>query len=203
MKPTHSPIPLLTSFLALGIPALAVPCGGDNTNPGHGTCTSTSARENSWTLHNLEYHASYTFSTPSHQIPSGHVNFTLTNPALDYAAHCEAYSSRLTDFFYGELTYDCAIPADAKDRGDMASFTYSEPQGRVTLNQTWVCPEGGNGNGKRWHATGNVTVDLDCETTRWKNPDWQIGEIYSTRTVSCVPVTVEARMEEKGHGGGH
>lgn len=209
MKTT--PTSILTAFLALSLPVISVPCGDENNNPGHGgdnpghghgqnngKCTSTSATSNSWTVHDLTYHASYIFSTPSHQIPSGRVNFTLSNPALDYNAYCEARSSRLTNFFYGDLVYDCTLPSSSEE-GDMASFTYNKPKGLLTLNQTWYCPD--KKNGKGWHATGDVTVDLDCETERWKNPDWEIGEIYRTRTVTCMPVTVEVEMEEKSHGG--
>ena len=40
------------------------------------------------------------------------------------------------------------------------------------------------------HAYGTVDLDLECKDETWVNPDWKIGQIYSSRTVTCDPVTL-------------
>lgn len=29
---------------------------------------------------------------------------------------------------------------------------------------------------------------LDCEETKYQNPNWTMGQIYSTRDIKCAPV---------------
>ena len=35
-----------------------------------------------------------------------------------------------------------------------------------------------------------MDLDLACKDETWVNPDWKIGQIYSSRTVTCDPVTL-------------
>ncbi|RDA89874.1 hypothetical protein CP533_6653 [Ophiocordyceps camponoti-saundersi (nom. inval.)] len=143
-----------------------------------------------WTVSDFEYHASYTFSTPAHQIAGGYVNYTLANPVLSYKVSCPASSSQLQDFFYGTQVYMCQSPVGAVDE---TTFTFSRPSGELKINQTWSCPS----EGSRFEARGGVTLNLECQDTKWQNPDWKMGQIYSTHNIDCKPVTVKAPVTEK------
>lgn len=170
----------LLAGITLALPATA--CGGDT------NCTSESPKLDAWTVRNFDFHSSYIFSTPSHQNSWGYVNFTLENPVLDYKPICSASSNWLSQFFYGEIVYDCV----GGPEGDKATFTYSRPKNELRINQTWHCA----GENSRFEAEGGVKLDLDCEEEFWQNPDWDMGEFYSTRTVTCNFVTVPAPIEE-------
>lgn len=142
-----------------------------------------------WTVENFDFHASYLFSTPSHQNSWGYVNFTLANAALDYKPVCTAASSWLSDFYYGNIIYQCEVPESVP--GDAASFTFDRPTNNLKVNQTWSCVE----EGGRFWAEGGVALDLDCKETKWQNPNWKPGQFYSTRDITCTPVTVNAPIE--------
>ncbi|RDA83660.1 hypothetical protein CP532_4655 [Ophiocordyceps camponoti-leonardi (nom. inval.)] len=176
---------LLATLLLTGS-ALAAPTD-QHKSP---SCTSKSSSMREWTVTGFEYHASYTFSTPAHQIAGGSVNFTLSSPVLSYSVSCPASSSQLQDFFYGTQVYKCQAPAVAG--GDEATFTFSRPSGELKINQTWSCPS----EGSRFEARGGVTLNLTCADTKWQNPDWKMGQIYSTHNIDCQPVTVKAPVTE-------
>ena len=96
-----SSILLATSALALVLPTPISPRGAGTgpypvppVSPG---CNAKSTSVTGWTVHNFDFHASYIFSTPAHQNSWGYANFTLTNPAVDYAATCGASSDQLSD----------------------------------------------------------------------------------------------------------
>jgi hypothetical protein len=141
-----------------------------------------------WTVKDFDFHASYIFTNPAHQVSTGYANFTLINKVLDYEATCTATSTWLDLFFYGNVVYNCDVPAE----GDVASFTYSFPSGALQINQTWHCPE----QGSYYIAQGGTTLDLGCNTTSWTNPNWQQGQTYSTRFITCAYATVDAPITE-------
>ncbi|KAF3069336.1 hypothetical protein TsFJ059_007844 [Trichoderma semiorbis] len=181
---------LLLSSSALALPA--VPRANANypypvppTAPG---CTDKSTNLTAWTVGDFDFHSSYTFTTPAHQNSWGYVNFTLTNPAVDYIPVCSAASNQLSDFFYGTFVYECTVPSTA----GKATFTYSRPSGQLQINQTWSCAD----EGSRFTAIGGVNLNLTCDDTTWQNPNWTVGQIYSTRTVTCGKVTLPAPIEE-------
>lgn len=182
-----------TLFAVLPLVA-AAPSGmsaRDSSTPG---CTSVSYDEFSWDVEAFTYHASYTFSTPAHQIASGSVDFNLSNPALGEKVRCTAYSTQLNDFFYGNFNYDCAAPEGSTSE---TTFAFSRPSGQLDVNQTWTCTDQDPQYPTTFHAYGSVDLDLNCTETNYKNPDWQLGEIYSSRVITCEPVTLPLKPHEK------
>jgi len=96
-----------------------------------------------WTVHGFDYHASYIFTTPSHQNSYGYVNFNLTNSATSYTAVCSATGFQLEDFFYGDISYPCTLPSTAP-AGAAVSFKFNRPTGQLDLNETWICDTKGS-----------------------------------------------------------
>jgi hypothetical protein len=43
---------------------------------------------------------------------------------------------------------------------------------------------------------GNANFTLECSDEKWENPDWEMGQIYSSRTVTCKPVDSEIKPTE-------
>lgn len=43
---------------------------------------------------------------------------------------------------------------------------------------------------------GDVNLTLACNDVTWKNPDWEMGQIYSSRTVTCELVDSEIKPTE-------
>ncbi|KAF2502308.1 hypothetical protein BU16DRAFT_521056 [Lophium mytilinum] len=150
-------------------------------------CCNDRSKNPEWTVHGLDYHASYIFTTPAHQNSWGYVNFNLTNTAVDYTVACSGDSDQLSDFFYGNMWYTCQTAEGTPP----AYFRYDRPTGRVDLNQTWVCPDPQYPT--TYGAYGNATKELTCTDTTWQNPNWTMGQIYSSRTVECnlVDLVVE------------
>ncbi|RYP32127.1 hypothetical protein DL768_011149 [Monosporascus sp. mg162] len=149
-------------------------------------CTSKSFNHFKWTIEDFDYHSSYLFTTPAHQNSWGYVNFNVTNPALDYKASCKAASNQLSEFFYGTMVYDCTTPENTSAE---TTFAFSRPSGQLDLNQTWTCSDEDPQYPITIHAYGSLNLTLDCKDEKWENPDWQMGEIYSSRTVTCDLVT--------------
>jgi hypothetical protein len=172
-----------SSVIALPSPAAPKP----KPPPKPETCVSKSQKAGDWIVEDFDYHANYLFSTPAHQISTGYVNFTLSNPVLDYKSSCTATSTWLSEFFYGNIVYSCDVPIE----GDKATFTYDHPAKNLRINQTWACAE----EGGRFDAEGGVKLKLDCKETYWQNPNWQPGQFYSTRLLECGHVTVNAPIE--------
>ncbi|KAJ0158124.1 hypothetical protein CTA2_12245 [Colletotrichum tanaceti] len=157
------------------------------------TCLQKSAEMDGWTLTDFDYHASYIFSTPAHQNSWGYISFNVSNPVLNYTVACDAVSSRLNDFFYGEQAYTCNPPA-----GESAAtnFTWSYPDRALTLNQSWTCDD----NPKypaRFTARGDAVVNnLKCWETFWKNNNWTLGQVYSQRDIKCDIITLPTPMKQ-------
>ncbi|KAK5635992.1 hypothetical protein RRF57_011704 [Xylaria bambusicola] len=175
------------SILIASLPfAIAAPYGLSprDSEPG---CTSISFGDFAWTIEDFTYHAGYVFSTPAHQISSGSVDFNITNPAFSEKVSCTAYSTVLTDFFYGNMNYNCDVPEGS---GIGTSFSFSRPLNQLNINQTWTCSDEYPQYPITFTAYGTVNLTLDCQQTYWQNPNWTLGEIYSDREISCNPVTL-------------
>ncbi|RMJ26837.1 hypothetical protein PHISP_02270 [Aspergillus sp. HF37] len=182
---------LLAGIIALTLPTAAYGGGGGDTR----SCVADSRNLNSWTVRHFSYNETYIFTTPSHQNSYGVVNFTLENGAAEYTpVTCYASSSVLTEFFFGNYYRDCRGVPD----GEEASFSFNRVANvnELRINQTWHCPDD---DGAGFEAKGSVKLDLDCEVDEWQNPDWSNGppyEFYSTRYVTCEPVTVSVPVDE-------
>jgi hypothetical protein len=172
---------LASSAVALPAPAASTP------SPQPETCLSKSQKAGDWIVEDFDSHSSYLFTTPAHQVSTGYVNFTLANPVLDYKSSCTATSTWLSEFYYGNVVYNCDVPIE----GDKASFTWNSPSKELRINQTWSCAD----EGARFDAEGGVKLNLDCKETYWQNPNWQQGQFYSTRFIECGIVTVNAPIE--------
>lgn len=134
-----------------------------------------------WVVQDFQYNASYTFSTPAHQIDSGEVAFTLVNPALAYTAACTASSSQLQDYFYGNIIYTCTngLP----DRSAVTTFSYSATAQYLTFNQSWTCSDTTPEYPATYHAYGAVNLTVDRWESTYQNGNWSMGQIYSTDLV--------------------
>ncbi|KAK3329884.1 hypothetical protein B0H66DRAFT_542282 [Apodospora peruviana] len=169
------------------------------------TCAETSFDSLSWTAQDFWFRSSVIFSTPAHRaVADGEVSFNLTNTALDYTQSCYARSLSPTDFFYGNEWYTCdepfptgtnitgapniTVPAFA-----MAVFRFDRSAGKLDVNQTWACL-GDDLDGGRdsifFNASGTANISLQCDSQRWQNPDWKMGQLYSTDTVDCAAKNV-------------
>ncbi|CAK7568343.1 MAG: hypothetical protein SEPTF4163_006330 [Sporothrix epigloea] len=171
----------LISLAAALVSAAAIPLDNivRDENPG---CTADSFGSFDWTVSAIVYNTSITFSTPAHQIPSGIVQFNLTNPALTYTAVCEAYSSQLTEFFYGNIVYSCTEPANATTS---TKFTFDAGTSLLRVNQTWTCSDEDAAYPDTFTYAGAVNLTLDCTATSYQNANWTIGEIYSRNSTFC------------------
>lgn len=175
----------LTAAALFAAAALAAPAS----SPDNNACTSQSTKVTAFQIKDFDFHASWTFSTPAHQNSWGYINFTLANAAVDYEYQCSAASSWLSDFYYGNIDYNCTDPATGQQT-QRGTFSYSRPATTLAINQTWDCPEG-----SRFWAEGSAVLDLRCDETTYQNPNWTMGQIYSNRVVTCdklsqpVPIT--------------
>ncbi|KAI8945080.1 hypothetical protein F4801DRAFT_150370 [Xylaria longipes] len=152
-------------------------------------CTSASSGDFSWTVEAFTYYSSDIFSTPSHEVASGSVDFNLTNPALPEKVHCAASSTVLTAFFYGNIDYACTAPAGSETK---TSFTFSRITNGLSINQNWTCSDGDPQHPVTFTGYGTVNLTLDCQTTYYQNPNYTSpgNGFYSTRTTKCAPVTL-------------
>lgn len=150
-------------------------------NPG---CTAASFGTFDWSIGEFVYNKSITFSTPAHQIDSGIVQFNLTNPALAYPAVCQAYSTQANDFFYGTQVYTCTVPEE--DATTETTFTFNAPSGALNINQTWTCSDKDPQYPDTFTYAGTVNLTLDCTASYYKNPNWEIGQIYSNNSTACA-----------------
>ncbi|KAG6010719.1 hypothetical protein E4U43_008543 [Claviceps pusilla] len=165
------------SALLLAAAALAAPPPAPMATPETHSCTQKSSHAREWHVKDFEFYASYIFTTPAHQNSWGHVNFTLENPALNFVSQCEGSSNQLTDFFYGNFAYNCAQKLPSAD----TSFTFSRPTGELVINQSWACVS----EGSRFWAGGSANLTLNCKDETWQNPEWKMGQTYSSRTITC------------------
>lgn len=176
-----------STLIALTPLVAAAPFASVNVRDSNPGCQKNSFGDFKWIVKDFDYHASYIFSTPSHQISNGYVSFNLTNPALAYDASCQAISSQLQEFFYGNMIYTCTVPDGSTTE---TTFDFSRPSGRLDVNQTWTCSDQDPKYPSTIHAFGTANLTLDCTDKTQENPDWQMGQIYSSRTVQCTKVTV-------------
>ncbi|KAI0449725.1 hypothetical protein F5B21DRAFT_32801 [Xylaria acuta] len=159
-------------------------------------CTSTSFGDFSWTIAAFTYYSSDIFSTPSHEVASGSVDFSLNNPALPEKVHCAASSTVLTEFFYGNVNYACTAPAGSKTK---TSFAFSRITNGLDINQTWTCSDGDHQHSVTFTGYGAVNLTLDCQTTYYQNPNYTSPDngFYSIRTTKCAPVTLPLTPRDK------
>ncbi|KAF4459865.1 hypothetical protein FALBO_13376 [Fusarium albosuccineum] len=165
---------LLLATSAMALPTVTLTSRADSQS-----CMAKGAKVTEWTVHDFEFEATYTKSSPKKQTSTGTVSFTIENPVLNYKAKCHATSKKGDVFFTGSTDYDCDVPL----KGDAASFTYDRKSGKVGIVQSWSClKEGG-----RFEAKGNTKVKLDCKEANWKNPNYKDGaKVYSNRRVTCT-----------------
>ena len=78
--------------LSLAGAALAVPAS--LTARQEESCVDKSTEMKLWQVSQFDYHSSVVFTTPAHQNSWGYVNFTLSNPAVDYEPICSASSNQ-------------------------------------------------------------------------------------------------------------
>ncbi|KAL2268954.1 hypothetical protein VTJ83DRAFT_3800 [Remersonia thermophila] len=147
-------------------------------------CADNSFKNFSWQAQNFDFQASYIFTTPSHQNSWGYVSFDLFNPAVQKTTRCEAASNQLSDFFYGTVQYKCNDTALIRE----TSFDFNRPLNQLRVKQRWTCDDRNPMYPITINAQGNVNLTLSCTDNTWKNPSWQIGQIYSSRTIQCQPV---------------
>ncbi|KAI2621027.1 hypothetical protein GGS21DRAFT_541779 [Xylaria nigripes] len=165
----------------------------DNADYGSG-CTSLSFGDFAWAIEEFKYSASYQFTTPAHQVSGGTVSFNLSNPALPETVTCTAYSTWLTDFFYGNINYNCVAPQGSSTK---TSFAFNEPTGELTVNQTWTCTDNEPTFPVTFKGLGAVNLPLDCKEDNYQNPDWQMGETYSSRVITCAPINLNLKPHDK------
>lgn len=106
------------------------------------SCTAPSLSSWAWSLSDLYFHSSVVFSTPAHQIDGGWVSFSLASPVVDVAFDCQASSTQLQDWFYGDQWYACTNTTGGGAAGEVeaeARFRYERVTGRVDVAQSWVC----------------------------------------------------------------
>ncbi|KAI0427345.1 hypothetical protein F5Y09DRAFT_316446 [Xylaria sp. FL1042] len=180
--------------ITAALPLVAAAPYGLNPRDSPQGCTATSFGDFAWIIEDFTYHAGYIFSTPAHQVSSGSVAFNLTNPALSETVSCTAYSTWLQDFFYGNINYNCAVPEGSSTK---TSFSFSRPSGQLNINQTWTCDDEDPQYPITFGGYGTVNLTLACNETYYQNPDWQQGEIYSDRDISCQPVTLPLTPHDK------
>ncbi|OCK99911.1 uncharacterized protein K441DRAFT_537182, partial [Cenococcum geophilum 1.58] len=91
-----------------------------------------------FTLKDITYSSQIIYSTPTHlAVADGHIEFNLTNSAVPYTTHCSGSSQWLYNFFYGNIVYICnARTGEGMAKGASANFTFSNPAGTFTVNQT-------------------------------------------------------------------
>ncbi|KAI0193682.1 hypothetical protein EV127DRAFT_384776 [Xylaria flabelliformis] len=189
---------MLNSFigtLAAVLPLTAAAPYGLSSRSSLEGCKDLSFGSNfAWEVEDFTYSASYHFTTPAHQVSGGSVNFNLSNPGLTEKVACTAYSTWLNDFFYGNVNYNCTKPDGSTTE---TSFAFSQPSGQLNVNQTWTCTDEDPQYPTTFHGYGAVNLTLTCNETNYQNPDWQEGETYSLRTISCAPVTLPLKPYDK------
>ncbi|KAI0200585.1 hypothetical protein F4808DRAFT_428377 [Astrocystis sublimbata] len=184
----------LTTLVAVLPLAAASPSNRLKCRGGEKGCTAISFGDFSWTIEEFTYHRSYTFSTPAHQISGGQVGFNLTNPALEGKVTCQAYSSQLSDFFYGDFIYNCQAPDGSLTE---TTFDWNSPASALNINQTWTCTDEDPQYPVTFHAFGSVNLTLDCKESNYQNPNWTLGETYSSRVIDCAPITLPLMPHDK------
>ncbi|KAK4179163.1 hypothetical protein QBC36DRAFT_343964 [Triangularia setosa] len=177
-----------SSTLSLVLPLIlatsASPISSRQTNSASTSCSDTSFKNFQWQASNFDFHASYIFSTPAHQNSWGYASFDLLNPADQSTAHCSAASNQLNDFFYGTVQYSCNDTL----RGGSTKFDFNRPTGELRVEQSWTCRDQDPQYPITFTAKGSANFTLGCNEESYQNANWTIGQIYSSRTVTCGKV---------------
>lgn len=210
MPPTLTTLLLLTALplLSTGNPLPQAPTGRDpmvrlvNDSTAVG-CSAASWSGPDWTISNLVYIGRWTYSTPAHQNAQGYIDFDLATQALaPSSSKCSASSSRLSDFFYGDQTFQCDLPVGTivgGGTGGRATFEFNRVAGWLRVNQTWTCHDVED---QRWPVTysafGFINLTLNCKEDYYQNPNWTSGSgmPYSDRKVECDPINLTHSPDE-------
>ena len=126
---------LLAPLAALASPLLVTRQSQNRTQ----SCAARSPRVSQWQLEDFDFHAEYIHSTPAHQNSWGYVSFDLVNSVLGSRANCSGSSNRLSDFFYGEIEYECEYLEGHEATSSL--FTFDRASGDVKIEQRWECNE--------------------------------------------------------------
>ncbi|TAQ90958.1 hypothetical protein B7494_g710 [Chlorociboria aeruginascens] len=156
--------------------------------PTLGLSTILCAEPPVFTLHNIAYSAEEIYTTPAHlAVSQGFMAFNLTSTAVAYSTNCSAVSDMIPSFYYGNIVYQCdPLPGPAPVIA--SNFTYDEPTGQFSVNQTWNCDDGHNSYS--YFASGTGSVNLTCEEESYYNANWTEGgpnPIYRELTTTCAP----------------
>ena len=90
-------------------------------------------------LTNISYYSDEIYSTPAHLATyGGNITFDLANTAAPYTAHCTARGVQLSDFFYGDIVYECEKSAEPSAA---ANFIFARADNHFVINQTWYDAE--------------------------------------------------------------
>ncbi|KAK3685327.1 hypothetical protein B0T22DRAFT_529356 [Podospora appendiculata] len=195
----HTLIPPLLSLLALttASPILTTRNNLNNTTTG---CTAASFGDFSWAVQHFDFHARYTFTSPSHQgIARAYVDFNISNPGDTTGAPASRCSGASDSGFSGDTdtTYPCASTAAAA-RADRVktAFAFDRARGLLRFNQSWVCSDQDPQYPIIFTGYGAVNLTLDCTNETWHNANWTLGQVYSDRVVRCKPVDVAVKPFE-------
>ncbi|KAI1196823.1 hypothetical protein F5X97DRAFT_201025 [Nemania serpens] len=156
-------------------------------------CASASSGDFAWTVKAFTFSISDVYSTPAHEVASGTVTFNLSNPALPEEVRCTASNSAYSLYFYGGVNYACSAPVGSTTK---TSFTYSQIDDGLHINQTWTCKDG---EPVTFKGFGIVNFNLSCHTTFYQNPNYTgpSSGLYSIRDTNCDPVTLPLTPSEK------
>ncbi|EFX03439.1 hypothetical protein CMQ_367 [Grosmannia clavigera kw1407] len=182
-----------TSFvalLALSASALAMPSAPA---PSEQFTCQNATEGFAWSMTLFLYESAEIFTTPSHQNADGKVSFNISNPgllSLQSSSGCSGDSVQYPDYFYGNTVYECIDPRT--DTNTKTTFAYDSPSALLSVNQTWTCPDATNPI--TFFAAGSVNLTLITSKRNYSNPDWKMGETYSSKTTVSngpylVPIT--------------
>ncbi|KAF2105820.1 hypothetical protein BDV96DRAFT_607927 [Lophiotrema nucula] len=160
---------LLSLALLLTTPTTAFPLGGHHgPRPPHHGPTCLD-------LNQIHYDSYMIYSTPSHlAVYGGTIQFNVSNPAVP-------------------VYYEVLGPSESpKGATGETTFTYSRPGNVFAVNQTYTV------HGKKFLATGTAGANLTCQTVFWQNPNWTIGELYTTTDVHCGPNELKLPVKVTG-----
>ncbi|KAI0194245.1 hypothetical protein F4808DRAFT_474879 [Astrocystis sublimbata] len=160
-------------------------------------CVSASFGNFSWILQDFTYSSSDVFTTPSHEVASGSVEFNLTNPAIPETVHCNASSTVPTAFFDGNVVYTCKAPARSATK---TKFTFDAGNNELNINQTWTCSSGNpHSPGVTFIGLSAVNLSPNCTTFFYQNPMYpESGSgLYSAGITMCAPLTLPLTPQYK------
>lgn len=177
---------LTTALLATA--ALAAPTTSTD------DCAAKAQAMKSWTLRNFNFNSSHVFTTPAHQFGNANAGFNLVNTVTQEERRCDAYSSRLAGWFYGDQVYQCKT-LDGTQTPD-TTFTFSMPEWTVKVNQSYECP----GAITQYVAEGGADLSHQIRyyKTDFRNGGWTIspgGQIYQSTNEKIDPFDGEIAVD--------